>query len=67
MNKHDATESAYNNGYEKGKADSAREIFEEINKIKKQYADGDIDGNTLYVYLYTIEKKYTEGMVNKND
>lgn len=41
-------------------SDVAREIFEEINELKKQYASGDIDGNTLYVQLYMLEKKYTE-------
>lgn len=39
----------------------AKRIFAEINELKKRYARGDIDGNTLYVYLYAIEKKYTEG------
>lgn len=39
----------------------AKRIFAEINELRKQYARGDIDSNTLYVYLYAIEKKYTEG------
>ena len=43
------------------KAEVAREIFEEINAIKKEYASGDIDGNELYIRLYQLEKKYTEG------
>ena len=38
----------------------AREIFEEISQIKKDYASGDIDGNELYVRLYLLEKKCTE-------
>ena len=42
------------------KSKVAREIFAEINAIKKEYASGDIDGNELYVRLYTLEKKYTE-------
>ena len=42
------------------KSEVAREIFEEIDEIKKQYASGDIDGNELYVRLYLLEKKYTE-------
>ena len=42
------------------RAELAREIFEEIAKIKKEYASGDIDGDTLYVRLYLLEKKYTE-------
>ena len=43
------------------RAEVAREIFEEINAIKKEYASGDIDGNELYIRLYQLEKKYTEG------
>jgi hypothetical protein len=39
----------------------AREIFEEIAQIKKEYASGDIDGDTLYARLYILEKKYTGG------
>ena len=42
------------------RAEVAREIFEEINAIKKEYASGDIDGNELYIRLYQLEKKYTE-------
>ena len=42
------------------KQDVAREIFAEINAIKKEYAAGDIDGNELYIRLYMLEKKYTE-------
>ena len=43
------------------KAELAREIFEEIAQIKKEYASGDIDGDTLYAMLHLLEKKYTEG------
>lgn len=32
MNKHDATEAAYKNGYAQGKADAATEIFAEIER-----------------------------------
>lgn len=42
------------------KSEVEREIFAEINAIKKEYASGDIDGNELYVRLYMLEKKYTE-------
>ena len=45
---------------QKAKQEFAREIFEEIGQIKKEYASGDIDGNELYVRLYLLEKKYTE-------
>lgn len=43
------------------RSEVARQIFEEINAIKKEYASGDIDGNELYIRLYQLEKKYTEG------
>ena len=46
---------------ERARDEVAREIFEEIEEIKKEYASGDIDGNELYVRLYLLEKKYTEG------
>lgn len=46
------------------RAEVAREIFGEINAIKKEYASGDIDGNELYIRLYQLEKKYTEGEKN---
>ena len=42
------------------RAELAREIFEEIAQIKKEYASGDIGGDTLYAMLYLLEKKYTE-------
>ena len=42
------------------RSEVAREIFEEINAIKKEYASGDIDGNELYIRLYQLEKKYLE-------
>lgn len=43
------------------KSEVAREIFDDINAIKKEYSSGNIDGNELYVRLYCLEKKYTEG------
>lgn len=42
------------------KSEVAREIFEEIEEIKKEYTSGDIDGNELYIMLYLLKKKYTE-------
>ena len=42
------------------RAELAREIFGEIAQIKKEYASGDIDGDTLYAMLHLLEKKYTE-------
>jgi hypothetical protein len=45
------------------KAEVAREIFEEIDAIKKEYARGNIDGNELYIHLYRLEKKYTEEQI----
>lgn len=54
MKEHDATEIALKNGYEKGKADGAREIFEEIEDVLNNigYFD-EIDFKAL-------KKKYTE-------
>ena len=52
-------EGLYNKNYRE-QSEVAREIFEEIGQIKKEYASGDIDGNELYVQLYLLEKKYTE-------
>ena len=43
------------------KSEVAREIFEEIEQIKKEYASGDIDENELYVRLHLLKKKYTGG------
>ncbi len=57
---HKASEERWEELYSNAKAEVAREIFEEINTIKKEYASGDIDGNELYVRLYMLEKKYTE-------
>lgn len=56
MNIHDATETAYKNGYEQGKADVAREIFEEIE---------DVINNIGYfdeLDFEALKKKYTEGI-----
>ena len=41
------------------KRDCAKDIFEEINVIKKQHASGDIDDFTLYVLLLMLERKHT--------
>ena len=58
---HKVEHCPYLDEIEKAKAEVSREIFEEIGQIKKEYASGDIDGNELYVRLYLLEKKYTEG------
>ena len=57
----DYINESYAKGYDEGGAELAREIFEEIAQIKKEYASGDIDGNTLCAMLHLLEKKYTEG------
>ena len=57
---HKVEHCPYLDEIEKAKAEVAMEIFEEIEKIKKEYASGDIDGNELYVRLYLLKKKYTE-------
>ena len=61
MDKYTATEIAYKNGYEKGKAEVAREIFEEIDDLMIDHARGDIDDHWLFVRVEELKKKYTEG------
>lgn len=41
--------------------DAAKEIFEAIGAVMKAHSIGDIDDHTLYVYIHTLEQKYTEG------
>ena len=55
----DYAEELYNAGYRKA-SDVAREIFEEIEKLKKQWTSGDINDDEFYKQLYLLEKKYTE-------
>ena len=43
------------------KADTVREIFAEIEKVRMQHTFGNIDGSELNVKLYYLKKKYTEG------
>ena len=59
---HDATEMAYKNGYENGKAEVAREIFEEIENLKTV----GMYGFQFYHKrdIADIKKKYTEGKNN---
>lgn len=64
MWEHDATEVAYKNGYEKGKADAAKEIFAEI----EDYMLGiQVNGFPALVInpdaFAELKKKYTEGGV----
>lgn len=47
------------------RSEVVREIFADINAIKKEYLSGDIDGNELYIRLYQLEKKYTESAAEK--
>lgn len=56
MKEYDATEIAFKNGYKK----AARDIFEEIEKVRMQHTFGNIDGSELNVRLYSLKKKYTE-------
>ena len=56
MDVNEATEIAYKNGYEKGKADAAREIFAEIESEIKNHG-------ICYARrkIAELKKKYTEG------
>ena len=56
MNVNEATEIAYKNGYAQGKADAAREIFEEIEREIKHHG-------ICYAQrkIAELKKKYTEG------
>ena len=53
--------SALVNNYAKCMKDYAREIFEELNELKKQWASGDMNDDEFYKRLYLLKKKYTEG------
>ena len=44
-----------------GSDETARKIFLDINEIKDQYADGKIDGDTMHICLYLLEKKWVKG------
>ena len=63
---HKVEHCPYLDEIEKAKAEVAREIFEEIGQIKREYTSGDIDGNELYVRLHLLKKKYTED-INHED
>lgn len=47
--------------YEMVRQKVAREIFEELDNLKKQYIKGDIDEHKFIVRLFLLKKKYTEG------
>lgn len=80
MKIHDATETAYRNGYEKAKQEVAKEIFEEIEKVIGEKYDYyvfdniDIEGveqdaiitfaDTMKRYFAELKKKYTGGKDN---
>ena len=60
MKDYDATEQAFKNGYEKGKQEVAREIFEEFDKLIITLEIGDNEKASVLDYnKYTeLEKKY---------
>lgn len=61
MNIYTATEVAYKNGYEQGRAVTAREIFEEIEKlIVRSYNDKWYTVPDLWWDVKMLKKKYTE-------
>lgn len=73
MKVHDMTEQAFKNGYEKGKQEVAREIFEVINDIVESWKvveyskeTGDVirtsyNGTMVAKCLAELKKKYTGG------
>ena len=60
MDKYTATETAYKNGYEQGRTDAAREIFEEIEEIfnKRIAFYTDMEKQSKFT-----EKHYAETMI----
>lgn len=63
MDRHDATEIAFKNGYKK----AAREIFEEIEKYMVVFGDRNLSSffrGISYKAFAELKKKYTE---NEND
>ena len=63
MNEYDATEIAYKNGYEKGKQEVAREIFEEIANmmvLQHGFNEKQIFAHIDFELLKELKKKYTE-------
>ena len=64
MNIHDATEQAYQNGYQKGNADAAREIFNEIDKITyKHLNDKEYSTGEMIYDLDNLKNKYRERLI----
>ena len=59
MNIHDATETAYRNGYEKAKQEVAKEIFEEIERETKNHGISYTQRK-----IAELKKKYTGGKDN---
>lgn len=60
MNIYDATEIAYRNGYEQGKADATREIFEEIENAHEECIHIDPSTNIGYLLQTKFEHKLAE-------
>lgn len=56
MNEYIATEIAYNNGYAAGKTSAAEDIFEELDKLKKE--GGVIWTNYSEAVLEQLKRKY---------
>lgn len=67
MNEYDACEAAYKNGYEKGKREVAREIFEEIEKCMAHDYISTIGvyNGALELRIAELKKKYTGGKAMK--
>ena len=57
----DYVNESYDEGYQYGRAEGAREIFEEIDDAMIDHARGDTNDHWLFVRIEELKKKYTEG------
>ena len=59
MNEHSATEQAYKNGYEKGRADAVKEFAERLKKCVRDIAKIDFQDG----YYYLIGEAFFDNIV----
>jgi hypothetical protein len=55
MNKHDATETAYKNGYEQGKIDTVR-------KMHSMMCEGRVSNDNVVIVANQVAKEMLEGL-----